>query len=275
MPAFGAKDVVLDTIKSTLPELNLSVERGTPRESTLRQAPPKTPPPSAPQKTGAELYGDWIKISSVRKQAPYLITLTTNIPKEQTLAITGWVIEGRAERFTIPKGVELIPEGIQGAVYEPIVLQRGDRVRISGAENPFTSKLSFKPNACFGYLKDKRIFPVSVPSSCPRDIPKLAEMDHLPEDCQEFILDFRHCKEPLTYPSTSPLINDFQCRTFYENLEFKLSYDGCVKNHKAEDNFFREEWHIYVDEEDRLVRSTHDRILLKDQDGVIIDEFVY
>ena len=132
-----------------------------------------------------------------------------------------------------------------------------------------------RPNACFGYLKETTEFPVSVPSSCPSDIPKIEGVSHLSPACQDFILDFDRCKEPPPYPATSSFANDLQCKNFYENLKFQLSYAGCVKTHKTEDDFFDNEWHIYVNEEERLIRSTHDRILLKDPDGVIIDEYVY
>lgn len=277
--AFGARDAIFKTL-DVLPDLGWSTERSvqqqqTPRQTALKQTPPESPPPAPTPKSGAELYGDWIEISSVRKQDPYLITLRTSIPQGNTLTLTGWSLESREETFTIPQGIELVPQGLQGAVFAPIVLQRGDSVKISGASNPFKPKFSFKPNECFGYLKERVDFPVSVSSSCPDDRPKVQDVSHLTPACQDFILDFNRCKEPPVYPQTPTFANDLQCRTYHENLEFQLSYEGCVRNHKTEDGFFDKEWHIYVDEEDRLIRASRDRIQLKDPQGALIDEFVY
>lgn len=202
--------------------------------------------------------------------SPFLITLSLKLGAGETLSISNWRLQSNAGGFAIRYGAKRI--FAQGTPFQdPIVLQRGDRILISGAASPFGSGGNFKPNACFGYLQQYYTFPLSVSSSCP-DKPSLQDVSFLKPTCQDFILkdiNFSRCEIP-AFAQNPEIAADAQCVSY---LNTNFTYDACVALHSQDSDFLKNEWQIFADRS--FGHPTHDTIRLLDENGLFVDRKVY
>ena len=216
------------------------------------------------------------RISPPRDSRPSTITLTTRLAGEETIPITGWEFESRIERYTIPKGREVF--GVFDTSRIPktdIILQNGTKLFISTGINPLANNFNFQPNQCFGHFAKDRRFPISVPSSCPNAKPTKEEISFLSPTCQDFILrKIGKCEIP-DYSQNLKIIGDFDCHVYLKDvLKHRYTYEYCYQQHSEDRNFVRNEWHIYTDGEEFL-RPGHDRVILRDQNGLFVHEVLY
>ena len=218
-----------------------------------------------------------VKISTTRaasNSSNSLIKLTTSLGQEQKVTITGWKIQGKGGSFTIPIGIGRIPSALNIVPSTNIIIKRSDTILLTGDQSPFgTGKnFNFRPNACMGYLKAYYTFSLSVPSSCSSAKPQIEEITFLSESCQEFILrkiNFSSCMLP-DYSQNIAVSVDSTCVTY---LADNFSYNACYQEHSKDSNFFRKEWHIYMNT--NFIRSLHDVVVLTDKNGLLVDKKVY
>ena len=52
-----------------------------------------------------------------------------------------------------------------------------------------------------------------------------------------------------------------------------LNYDGCVKAHQADTRFFTNVWNVWSG--NRFLDPLHDRVLLLDANGKLVDWYLY
>ncbi len=77
----------------------------------------------------------------------------------------------------------------------------------------------------------------------------------------------------------SPTLEQFQ--TFYpalartENTITEGFYNDCVKEESDDPQFFSPEWRVFLDTQDSLFSSEHDRLILRDEQGLIVAEYRY
>ncbi|MDP4007130.1 MAG: hypothetical protein Q8P55_00845 [bacterium] len=202
--------------------------------------------------------------------SPFLISLQTKLSSQEQANISGWTIKGSGGEYHIGKGIRLLYPNAQN-FNEDIMLQRGDRVLLSGAASPFGSGGNFKPNVCLGYLKQYYSFPLSISSSCP-DKPSVEEISFLGPFCQDFILkeiSFGSCQIP-DYSQNLRVASDPTCASY---LRDNFTYEACFQKHAQEENFTKNEWHIYAAKD--FARPLHDVITLEDQDGLLVDKYIY
>jgi len=60
-----------------------------------------------------------------------------------------------------------------------------------------------------------------------------------------------------------------------EYVSKNFSYTACVKNYRNEKNFLKNTWHVNLNRPQKLFDLRHDRIILRDELGLIVDEFEY
>jgi hypothetical protein len=58
-------------------------------------------------------------------------------------------------------------------------------------------------------------------------------------------------------------------------LRTKVSYDGCVAMHQYDDDFYEDEWRVFLGSRASLWGDNHDTIRLLDRQGRTIDVFTY
>ncbi|MBI4094407.1 MAG: hypothetical protein HY436_01215, partial [Candidatus Liptonbacteria bacterium] len=195
--------------------------------------------------------------------APEEITLAARLGfLEESVTVTGWRIETRrGETIRIPQATSLYRTSAIGAE-EDIVLTGGARLAIYATSSPLGD---FRVNKCMGYLEE--LFHISPPLAvgCPRvDAPATVTLSGA---CQEHIESLRGCDAPdLNAPGVR---GDGACQEYLRTL----TYSGCVERERNSRDFFRPEWRVYVDKQ--VLDSLHDRVLLFDERGLLVDEYHY
>ena len=210
-------------------------------------------------------------ISSVSRSGSLLITLRPNLYAGEEVNITGWKLQGEIGAVEIPFGIKTVFPGGISVPSDPITVTSKDTVYLTEEKSPFGRKISFRPNICFGYLRHFYTFPLSVPSSCP-DKPVERELRFFREQCQDFILhdiNFSTCTVP-GHASNAAVATDSECLSYIEN---HFTYSACFQIHKDDENFIKNQWHIYMERD--FTRAKHDTIQLLDNNGLLVDTFLY
>jgi hypothetical protein len=186
------------------------------------------------------------------------------------IVITGWTLESSVtgRSVTIDKGVYLPETGVVSSE-QAIALDPGSEVFVISGRSPIGS--SFRLNACTGYFEQFQDFEPRLDRSCPS-----AEVEfdfrapglHFDDECLDYIEDIPKCSMQLNPPVR--LSNE--CRGFVDE---HIHYTGCVKNHRADTNFYQNEWRIYLNRDDELWKSKREIIRLLDRNGKVVDEITY
>lgn len=216
-----------------------------------------------------------VKISNVKKPVssknyskPSLITLVSKLGKDEKINISGWEIEGKRGKITIPQGIEKYEPYFGSVPGEDIFVKRGDKIYLSSSQNPLGSGKNFRPNKCFGWLTNYYDFPISFSKTCP----KLAEEDysHLDVCCQELIRKTGSCKKP-DYSENIKLSLDSECTSY---IMENFNYLSCFNKHLRDYDFLQNSWHIYLN---RNIVATDicDTFYLFDQNGLFVDSYEY
>ncbi len=232
-------------------------------------------PASTSFKINTSSYFGKVNISSITKpyssknySKPSLITLSTKLGEGESINITGWKIESKKGTITIPFGIEKYEHLSGSPANENIFVKKGDRIYISSAQNPLGKGKNFRPNKCFGWLKNYYDFPISVSTSCPK--PKKEDYEHLDVCCRELINRTYGCKKP-DYSKTIKTAVDEECSSYiFENF----NYSSCFNQHFRDDDFLKNQWHIYLNRNIIAVNEC-DTLVLRDQNGLIVDTYDY
>jgi hypothetical protein len=182
--------------------------------------------------------------------------------------ITGWrVKDNKGHEVIIPQAVSnYTPFGV--AEKQDILISSGHYVYFYGSQNSFVSGLRL--NKCIGYLDVAGAINPPLPSSCPALYDR-GEIISFSGKCQNFINSLRPCEVPdlNRYYSSVPA-DDSQCRAFID----RFNYRGCYLRFFNSPDFFLGEWRIWLGRA-LPFDPFHDRLLLFDNKGLVVDEFVY
>jgi hypothetical protein len=285
---FSVGGNIAQTIK--LPSLNLgfstskSTTNPTPTPSSQYRANPPSPQTQPTQPTPVadpeppstvSPYLGKVVISSVREKGSSSSSLITLRPSkfesQETIDLTGWKVQGNNGSFTIPLGITKFQPGIQDTSTEPIVITKSDTIYLSGAKSPFGIGRNFKPNICMGYLKSQYTFPISFSSSCTFQKPTREELLQFSQDCESFVLNkisFSSCTVP-TYPPDPNILREGtgECAAY---IQENFNYPMCFSQYQNTQNFLKNEWHIYMNQE--FINSRYDILQLFDQNGFLVSE---
>ncbi|MFC1595074.1 hypothetical protein ACFL3E_01445 [Patescibacteria group bacterium] len=78
------------------------------------------------------------------------------------------------------------------------------------------------------------------------------------------------CEFPLINPSN--IGRDYKCVAW---INTNVSYAGCVKNHKSDDDFYKKEYRVYLNRGDQMWNDSRETIKLLDKNGIVIAELEY
>lgn len=253
---------------------------GTSKVFTGTKIAPHTPPPApSPQPEPIDpTLSPWfekITISSFAKPSGakrFQARLRVNIPSETSVSLTGWRLKSKFQgETTIGFGIEKYHPSYNSQPSENIVVQRSNTVFLSGDQSPFGRGIHFRTNQCFGYLN---FYIPTLPgtSSCSQDKPTLQEVSNLSPACQDFILkkiNFSSC----TVPDLGPVSASTECVNYIMNAGNGFNYAGCYAKRSNDANFLSKDWYIYADTQ--LGHALHDTITLFDQNGLVVDTYIY
>ena len=186
--------------------------------------------------------------------------------------ITGWTIENsKKEKYAIPKALN-IPY-IDADTVDILLPSGGEIYAVTGSSD---IGMNFRENGCTGYLNQYYQITPPINGSC---------MDHqsssqirsrfldigLSGECIDFVSSLPSCRIPtFTFENSGKIGNN--CITY---ISQNISYNGCVKNYRNDKNFMRNTWHVFLNRSQKLFDPKHDRVILRDSQGLIVDQFEY
>ncbi|MEE8131527.1 MAG: hypothetical protein V3T98_00535 [Candidatus Paceibacterota bacterium] len=217
-------------------------------------------------------YFQKIRISSVspnRSQSVLYystIRFSSRLSGDETMNITGWKIKSNRHEIIIPQAIR----NYSPLTWKPeqdIVLSKSNYVYIYSNKSAFGKNLRL--NKCIGYLEDTYGFNPSLPQNCP-SIPR-QEYSYLLGECQSYIRSLRGCELPDVsfYNSLPGTSEGNECRAFLNTI----SHGSCYKKYRYDSDFLSNEWRVWVDAD--ILGPQHDRVLLYDKDGLLVDEYSY
>ncbi|MFA6364958.1 MAG: hypothetical protein WCW78_01010 [Candidatus Paceibacterota bacterium] len=252
----------------------ISSQGNTPVSTPTEPEKPKVIPPEGYKESDLSPYYKKVRISSVRPpsgfqelDSSFVIEAESN--NAESISVTGWRVRGNR------KGSEVvIPQAIAD-INPPYGFQKGDIKLGSGQSVTMYSwrKDSGVPNIrlnkCTGFLNDLYAFSPSLPNECPRV--ESARMAVFTGQCQNFLRSLSSCRIPTANEInqfTGPL--DGECRTIID----QQNYGSCYRVHRNETDFFSREWRVWLNEF-MFFDTLHDRLILLDKEGRVVNEYIY
>jgi len=243
------------------------------KEEKRENEAPKITPPFGFELGDLSIYFHKIRIASA--QAPRNLfergqfTLKAEHNLSEGINVTGWKIKTNSGReIFISRAIadytptNLPPEG-------DIILYPENYLNVYGWSNASFGGKNFRLNKCMGYLNSFYNFDPRLPQNCPT--PNQSEIITFSGRCQNFIRSLGSCEVP-----TANQLNSFSgpadtsCRAYLE----KLNYGYCYETNRHKNDFFSNEWRVWLNLP-LPFDSEHDRLLLFDKAGKLVDEYVY
>lgn len=252
-------------------DLNTKTTTSSPKTSEIseiKEVKQTSTPPTPPEGFKIEdlsPYFKQIRISGVSYYShPSQITLNPDYNLKEKINITGWRLKSNRDEFIIPQAIEIFdPFGLSQT--NDINLDKDQRIYIYSSFSAFGRNLRL--NKCTGYLENTYDFIPSLPRNCPGI--SRSGMYQLKGTCQNYLMSLSSCEEP--NPNNTIVAWDDNCRQFVEQLN--INYKGCFDSHRADLDFLSKEWWVWAGK--NILDSSHDRILLLDKDGLLVDVYIY
>ncbi|MCS6789087.1 MAG: hypothetical protein NZ484_00750 [Patescibacteria group bacterium] len=190
-----------------------------------------------------------------------IILSVRGLQNQQKINISGWSLFSNKSNFIITFGLKNL-DFSKVFKESSIVLENNYKVKIYSTHSPIG--VNFELNKCSGYLNEFYNFVPNLPKNCPKIEKK--EIAHLSGLCQDFILGLKTCEVP---NQLRIIDNDPACLNYLKNI----NYQGCFDKNKNKFDFYTKEWLIFMNKE--ILDDLHDRVLLYDNKGLIVDEYIY
>lgn len=200
------------------------------------------------------------------------VSIRTNAGNTSPIDITGWAIVSAVSGagMRIPQGVATYRMGAVPTA-EDIYLAPGDEAVLVSGYSP--EGVSFRTNACTGYLAQFQSFTPSLPDSCPSpqsQMPNtLANLQAYGASCIDLVARIPSCTY---YLSQFPADISASCRSFVTNA---LSYNGCLDTNQWQPGFAGHAWRVYLGSGQPLWNPAHDVIRLLDASGRTVNVLSY
>lgn len=207
------------------------------------------------------------------------LTMDVDNDVESLINVTGWTVKslvsGRGGK--IGKGVATLDEDRPWYGEKDILLAAGDEAVITtgGAAGIRTS---FLTNECMGYFDYDRFTP-GISSSCP--LLENEDLEHFGLAYDDFHREreYDECIDAIESVSSCEIVHSpdrdlvDNCRDFIRDYS---NYDGCVELHKNDEDFYGDEWRIFLNStRNDIWREEREAIGLFDRDGKVVDVVTY
>lgn len=192
-------------------------------------------------------------------------------PGGSPVDISGWTLQSAlfGTIATIPQAASPFIMGRVNAVGSALLYPNGLAVIVTG---PSPVGVSFSENICTGYLGTLQPFVPPIPQKCPSptaEIPRTAEnIARLGSTCMDYIATLAPC----VFPANPPANLSSAC---HNEIQTKLSYNGCVAAHRTDAAFSQNGWRIYLAQGKPLWNAKHDVIRLLDGQGRVVSVLNY
>lgn len=225
-------------------------------------------------KPGYSRYENTVAISRVQRSidpAKEYVTLRNGTflnRTEASVPISGWTIESRKNGRIVVPSAEEIPM-IDAGTRQIILPPKGEIIITSGAT---TFGRSFRENVCTGYFTQYHSFTPSLAtcSAISFDAQRLLDSGYN-GDCVDFIKGIARCRIPAIPYEKSGRIGS----ACIDHITNTYSYSGCVARFRDEKTFFKNTWRVFLNQPSHIFDTLHDRVIVRDSEGLIVDEFEY
>lgn len=198
------------------------------------------------------------------------VTISLSGSAKESVAISGWKIVSTRSRATatIPNGTVLYKSGSVNNT-EPITLAPGERAVVVTGRSP--AGVSFKENACTGYLEERQDYYPRLSTSCPAPS---ADFDRFYDGAAR---DYQTCKTAVrSLPRCeTPSSSNGVSSTCFQFMRKYLTYNGCITYHANDRNFWGRTWRVYLGKSDALWPAKNDTLKLLDGNGYTVDIYSY
>ena len=185
--------------------------------------------------------------------------------------ISGWSLESALSgvRAYIPQAAPQFSQGIINTVAD-VQLPPGAEALVVTGSSPVG--VSFRENACTGYLGTLQPFTPALDRTCPAPLNAIPRTDasiaRLGADCFAYLSQLPSC----TFPAAPPPSLSNECRL---QVQTSLSYNGCVYQFKNDASFKKNSWRLYLAQGAPLWGAEHEVIRLLDRQGQVVDVINY
>jgi hypothetical protein len=263
------------------PEANLDSRKQAVSISNRNDTEPTENSSSQVETATEEKLADIEKISFVRsatgakrtKAQEEYVSIKADRANTKAVRITGLtlrsVISGRS--YTIPQGVPLYYGGRINNDQD-VYLSPNETAVILTGRSPIGA--SFKLNSCTGYLEQFQNFSPRLSRSCPDpenelDLKDVDIIRSYGDACITFIERMPRCELNL---KSIPLGFPEQCVRF---ITEEITYNGCIKSHKDDADFYDNEWRIFLGRENEVWRAKREAIEIVSPQGKVLDTLSY
>ena len=192
------------------------------------------------------------------------IEIFASSANEKKIVITGLTLgNSRGESFAIGEGAYL-PYSGQVNPEQAVALEPGGRAYVITGPSPIGS--SFRLNSCTGYFAQFNSFEPRLREDCPRPEDE-ANTGGLSSSCLDFIETLPSCRQVVEVPEA-----DNECRVWVSS---EINYSKCVERHKPDQDFYKNEWYVYLKRSSEIWKARRETITLRDQQGKTVDSVSY
>src|SRR3989344_1082320 len=248
----------LDTLTRAYVNLDILTST-TPADNSAQVVPPP--------KTATSTFYKVIDISSFSGKNTNPLSeriVLTNRSKSESIAVTGWEFEtSLGMRFTIPSAYNL--PGIPDTSLGPITIVPGGQVRITiGKQEKYSA---FRENICTGYFVEQTKFTPSISKQCPET--DSFDLLYLGDKCIATIDKVPRCTIPT---ATQFFAQSSACSSY---MIEHMSYAGCVRDHRYDEDFYENQWFVWLNRDTEMFRNIHETLTLRDLAGKFVDKREY
>lgn len=199
------------------------------------------------------------------------IELQIKTSGDEKINISAWILKSAMTGIQIQIGeASKLPYSSRVNKEYPVFVSNGDEIIIVSGRSPIG--VSFQINKCSGYLEQFQDFEPNLAKNCP-----LIEDEGLPfagpnafnDACWDYIERLSRCETPV---DDLPLDMQHECRVY---LTTEVNYNACVDTHKNDDDFYEQEWRIFLDRDNELWKKKREIIQLLDNERKIVDVYTY
>ena len=208
-------------------------------------------------------------LSKTDPDEEYVIIAVSGSAKE-SINMSGWKIVSvrKKESATLPPAAAVFRSGSVNQT-APLTLAPGERAIVVSGKSPVG--VSFRENACTGYLADRQDFAPALSNSCPSALDDFARFydgaSSSYQACKDKVADLDRCETGTRSDASG---------TCYQFMREHLTYNGCVQYHAADRNFWSRTWRVYLGESrDDLWSDRNETLKLLDAAGNTVDMVSY
>ncbi len=232
--------------------------------------------PAEPEVPTSSLYFGKITVGSAKppisQYASSSVVILAGSSLSSPVSVTGWTLRFSSGSIRIPGGIEDYAPGAR--TNGEIVLRANDRLFLFGYY-PFAYEHLFQKNirlnTCTGYLNQLYPFQPDLPKACPVVSKSQISTSTFTPECSSFVLSLKQCEVPEA-ADIARFPNAPKCQDF---LRTRFGYANCYASRRSDKDFFKKDWYAWTDGKQIPLAKDHDRVLLFDAQGLLVDEFIY